>query len=355
MLKAAHLALLLLVLALASAAAPTGCERRPTPGQLILYSSVDDPLLRQVVAAFEARHPVKVQIVGDTEATKTTGLVQRLLSEKASPRADVWWSNEALGTALLDQQGLFEPSGAPPGLPPVDADLHIHAFAQRARVMAFSSKRVPAEQAPRRLTDLAGPAWKGRIGMARPQFGTTRAHMAFLSAAWGPEGLRAWLTAMKDNGLRLYSGNSAVVRAIADGEIDVGLTDTDDVWTGQREGWAVDAVYEPSAPSQPPAGAGPLAQLRPAGTLVIPNTIALIKGGPNPGAARVFIEFILSPEVEQMLAESDSRNTPVRAEVRAALGPAFDRYAVPAAPPPPDLTGEVERAMRVCEEVLGAR
>lgn len=354
-------ALALLLLSLT----PAACERRPQPGELVLYSSVDEPLLRQIVSVFEQRHPVKVRIVGDTEATKTTGLVQRLLAEEDQPRADVWWSNEALGTALLDQQGLFEPSGAPPGLPVLDADLHTHAFALRARIIGFSTKRIadPA-QLPRRLTDLTGPSWKGRVGMARPQFGTTRAHMAFLVAAWGEDGLRAWLAAMRQNGLRLYSGNSAVVRAIAEGEIDIGLTDTDDVWTGQREGWAVDGVYESIAdtPGQPrPSTAAPeVAGLRPAGTLVIPNTIALIKGGPNPGAARVFIEFILSPDVERMLAESDSRNTPVRAEIRAALGAGFDRYAVPISVPAPDLTApvwkaHVETAMKVCDEVLGAQ
>ncbi|MCC6675691.1 MAG: extracellular solute-binding protein [Phycisphaerales bacterium] len=340
----------------------SGCEKRPAPGELVLYSSVDDPLLREVIAAFEQRHPVKVRIVGDTEATKTTGLVQRLLSEKESPRADVWWSNEALGTALMNQQGLFEPSGAPPGLPAIDPDLHFHAFAQRARVIAYSSKRLPAAQLPQRLTDLTSPQWKGRIGMARPQFGTTRAHMAFLCAAWGPEGFRAWLSAMKDNGLRLYSGNSAVVRAIADGEIDVGLTDSDDVWTGQREGWAVECVMENAGQPALPGPTDParvaadfVSNLRPTGTLVIPNTIALIKGGPNPGAGRVFIEFVLSPDVERMLAESDSHNTPVRAEVRAALGPEFERYTVPPGAMTHDLTQTVEPAMKICEEVLGAQ
>lgn len=336
-----------------------GCEKPPAPPEVVLYSSVDDPLLREIIAEFEQAHPIKVRIVGDTEATKTTGLVQRLLAEKDRPRADVWWSNEALGTALLASQGLFEPSGAPPDLPPIDPDLNYHAFAHRARIIAYSTSRITdAAQRPRTLTGLAGPAWKGRVGMARPHFGTTRAHMAFLVEAWGPDGFRAWLTAMKDNGLRIYSGNSSVVRAISEGEIDAGLTDSDDVWTGQREGWAIDGVYERAGPAEPSA-ADPippaLASLRPTGALVIPNTVALIKGGPNPGAGRVLIEFVLSPRVELLLAESDSHNTPVRAEVRTLLGPSFDRYAVPPAPPHGDLTRSVETAMKICDEVLGAQ
>lgn len=308
------------------------CERRPAAGEVVLYSSCDEPLLREVVAAFEARHAIKVRFVGDTEATKTTGLVERLLGEKDRPRADVWWSNEALGTAILDGHGLFDPSGAPPGLPEADPESRVHAFALRARAIAYSPKRVQGA-APRDLAVLTGPEWKGRVGIAQPQFGTTRAHMAFLVQRWGEERFRGWLTAMKANGLRVYSGNSAVVRAIADGEIDAGLTDTDDVWTGQREGWSVECVYEEPA-------------------LVIPNTVALVKGGPNPGAGRVLIEFLLSPEVEVLLGRSDSHNTPVRAGLRGELGPEFERYAVPAGVSPA-LTGSVEAAMRICGEVLG--
>jgi iron(III) transport system substrate-binding protein len=84
--------LLLCILAVCTLA----CSRQPPPGgEVVLYSSVDDFLLREVVAAFEAESGVRVRLVGDTEATKTTGLVERLLAERGRPREDVWWSSRA--------------------------------------------------------------------------------------------------------------------------------------------------------------------------------------------------------------------------------------------------------------------
>lgn len=53
---------------------------------------------------------------------------------------------------------------------------------------------------------------------------------------------------------------------------------------------------------------------------MIPCSVALVKGGPNPEAARRLVDFLVSAEVERRLAKSDSRNIPVRAKLRAELG-----------------------------------
>lgn len=346
--------------------APAPAHPEPAKAQSItLYSSVDDPLLRQLVAEFHKRHPeIKVNVVGDTEATKTTGLVQRLLSEKGSPRADVWWSNERLGTRLLADQGLFEPVDSPADLPAEyqDEQRAFHAFALRSRVIAYATKRITDDTVPRRLAELVKPEWKNRVGMARPQFGTTRAHITSLLAGSGEQALRTWLAAMKANGLRLYDGNSSVVKAIAHGEIDIGLTDTDDVFSGQRENWPVACIYEMVDPARAEGDSDP-SMLISTGPLFIPNTIALLKGAPHAEPAKVFIAFVLSEDVERLLAESDSHNTPLRPALRASLGPAFDRYAVPAPQsPPPSLVATsgsnaadlVSRAMKICDEELGS-
>jgi ABC-type Fe3+ transport system substrate-binding protein len=49
-----------------------------------------------------------------------------------------------------------------------------------------------------------------------------------------------------------------------------------------------------------------------AGTLLTPNSVARVKGGPNPVQAKVLIDFLLSEEVERALSESDSHNVPLR-------------------------------------------
>lgn len=320
---------------------------------VVLYSSVDDYLLRDVVRAAGAEVGLRVRVVGDTEATKTTGLALRLLAERSSPRADVWWSSEPIGTVRLARRGVLEPAtsraegdfaGAwPAGLRAGDRTWY--GFALRARVIVFSTDRVRPADAPRRLRDLAAPRWAGRVGIARPQFGTTRAHMAALLHLCGPEALRGWLSALKDAGLRLYDGNAAVVRAVAFGEIDAGLTDTDDVHAGRRRGWPVDLAFEVHDDGPPERG------LPSRGPVALPNTVALVRGGPNPDAGRALLDFILSERVERMLADSDSRNAPIRDAVRRD----FPSLALP---PGPGLDWErvadgVEPAMTLCSEVLG--
>ena len=80
-----------------------------TNAGVVLYTSVDSNLVQPIVEEFEKETGIHARVVGDTEATKTTGLVARLLSERAKPRADVWWSSEPLGTVSLAQAGILDP------------------------------------------------------------------------------------------------------------------------------------------------------------------------------------------------------------------------------------------------------
>jgi iron(III) transport system substrate-binding protein len=207
-------------------------------------------------------------------------------------------------------------------------------------VIVYNTAKVGSP--PSRLADLTGAEWRGRVAMARPEFGTTRGQMAMLYDVWGPDAFRAWLEGLKDNGLRLYDGNSAVVRGVAYGEADVGLTDTDDVWSGQRNGWPVELRYEARDPAANPPSPGPMP---------IPNTVARVRGGPNPEGAASLINFLLGERVERMLASSESGNTPLRPAVAAEFA---DRAVPePAAVDLARVAAAVPGAMEVCRAVLG--
>lgn len=319
--------------------------------RVVLYSSADDEILRAIVEKFEKSNGLGVAVVTDTEATKTTGLVQRLLDERSAPRADVWWSSEPLGTVRLARERALDPlppSAIPDSFPAdrVGSDGLWAGFARRARVIARSTKRVAPGEEPRRLRDLIDPRWKGRIGIARPQFGTTRTQMSALLAASNAGTFRDWLMGLKSNGVRLYDGNASVVRAIAQGEIDVGLTDTDDAWAAKGNGWSVVSAFEPRD-----AGLRAEGELPSAGPLVMPNTVSLVNGRPNADGASRFVRFLLSPEVERLLAASDSRNIPVN----PAVADEFPDLRVPN-PWEPEWGRVAEasaEAMAICGEVLG--
>jgi len=332
--------------ALASLASLTlaACSRRETKSTastpVTLYTSADAFLAQAIVDAAKAATGLDVRLVGDTEATKTMGLVQRLLAEKSRPVADVWWSSEALGTIGLARQGLLQPwtpealnaefGGAWPqglaGRSPVhlaDATAAWYGVAQRARVIAFNTRRVVGD-APRSLEALCDPRWKGRVGIARPQFGTTRSHIAAHVTLSGEPAVRVWLERFKANQPRIYEGNSAAVAGLAVGEVDLCLTDTDDVWVGQGQGWPVDLAYERV---NDPAG-NALTSLPSRGAIVIPNTVAIISGCPNPAGAAQLANFLVSAESERLMAMSESRNVPVRAALATELQASDTRLAM---------------------------
>ncbi len=293
---------------------------------LVLYCSADRHIAQPIIDAFDHKNDIAVKMLGDTEATKTFGLVERLRTEKDEPQADLFWSSEPFGMIALAREGIVHPE--------------FRQFASRARVIVYNTNRVDENDAPKTMHDLLNERFRGRIVMARPQFGTTRGHMGFLVAAWGEEEAQDYLRALKAHGVRLVAGNSSVVRAVAAGEADIGLTDTDDVYGAQREGLPVELIY---VRHDLPDGS------KLVGPMTIPNTVALVRGfGMN---APALFEFLAGPEVERMLAASDSHNTPMNPEVAKE----FPQYAIPDAAQIPleDIADAIPRALELCQQELG--
>lgn len=323
----AVVALAMLLSGCAMLACLPGCvrdtESNDQTARLIVYVSADDFLARQIIRAFEEESGIRVDMVGDSEVNKTTGLVTRIRSERENPLADVFWSSEAFMMIQLADEGLLEPFESaivaewPDALSGRD---HLwHGFGSRARVIVYSPNRIEQDALPATWMDLADPRWRGRIVMADPRFGTTRGHMGAMKAFWdrerGEEYYGEYLRGLAANEVELLtSGNAGVVQAVASGEADLGMTDTDDVWAARRNGLAVDLIYPAHGE---PGAAGE-------GTLLIPNTVAIIKGAAHREAAEQFVEFMLSERVARMMAESDSHNIPVIPAVAAE----FSEYAV---------------------------
>lgn len=299
-------------------AAPASAQSR---GEVVLYYSADEPIARPVIEAFEKKTGIKVKGVGDNEAVKATGLAQRIRAEKDAPRADVFWNSEVLQTIALGREGLLAPhssetADARPERFNDPNDLW-HGFAQRARVFVYNTENPPMvtindETRPfRHARDAFHPVFHDMFVIARPEFGTTRDQIAAMQTLMGAGALQLWAFQMRRQDLRLVDGNAAVVRAVAMGEAKGGFADSDDVWAAKREGWPVEMVYF-RFDELNTAGTE---IVRPHGPLLIPNTAAKIRGGPNPENAALLIDFLLSAEVEEMLARSDSKNIPVRPEV----------------------------------------
>ena len=299
---------------LALAVLPLACSRstKPVSGELIVYCSIDDVFGRRVLEVFTQRTGVQLAIVFDSEAGKTTGLVNKIMreSESGRPRADVFWSSELFNTIRLGREGVLEPYESPSAadIPTrfKDKQHRWTALAARARVLAFEPEFM--DEAPRTWQQLAEPKFARQLSFANPLFGTTRGHVAAMFALWGEERGRAFLIGLREGGVRIADGNSSTVRDVIAGRRRFAATDTDDVWVAQRAGEKVELLY-------PDMGDG--------GTLLIPCSVAIIKGTGRLTEARRLVDYLVSAEVERMLAQSDSRNIPVRESLRKELGIAW--------------------------------
>ena len=214
---------------------------------------------------------IKARAVYDSEAVKTVGLANRLLAERQHPQCDVFWGNEELRTRQLAAQGVFRETNG------------WAAFGYRSRRIVINTNRLSLAAAPRSLLELTNETWRGKVALAYPQFGTTATHFHALRQYWGDERWQAWCRALAANKPLLVDGNSVVVKMVGRGEAWVGLTDSDDVAAGQAEGL-------PIAPL-------PMSEE----TLLIPNTVAVVRGAPHPEAAQRLFEYLQQREVVQQL------------------------------------------------------
>lgn len=380
-----------------------GCgSRQPASDEkprIVVYASADDAVAREVLEACSAETGIELVPVFDTEATKSTGLENRLRAERDRPRADVFWSSEGFATARLASEGVLAPM-SPSSLEAIapsriDSGRRWVAFAARARVIVRSTAR--AVDPPATWWDLpeAGLASGGLpIAIADPRFGTTRGHLAALASAWravppeassaaaanaaGEAGdasrpknasdaptaevsagavqdsavraadlaasrsdstgvLDAWIGRLVARGVRvLPGGNAATVDAVVAGEALFGLTDTDDALAAIARGLPI-AMSLPRTHAPGVAGGG---------TMLVPNTAGVVAGGPgDAAAAERVVRWLASPRCEEILCRSASRNLPLGEAV--ACDPGFsepDPLAFDAVSAQRDLAELAERA-----------
>ncbi len=282
----------------------TGCSRaREGPGsRVVVYSSLDREFSEPLLKAYAGQERVEVLTKFDVESTKTVGLTNLIITEADRPRCDLFWNNEILNTLRLKDKGLleaFHPSHADE-LPATfrAKDSTWYGFAARARILLVNTSLVGPADRPRGIKDLVDPRWKGKIGIAKPLFGTTATHAACLFVAWGDEKAKTFFHDLKNNGVQVVSGNKQVATAVGSGQLAFGLTDTDDAMGEVDAGSPVAIIYPDREPGE-------------LGTLFIPNTLALIKGSPHPEAARALADHLLGPEIETALATGPSAQVPL--------------------------------------------
>ncbi len=269
-------------------ACSTGNEK-----QVVVYTSVDQVFAEPILKDFENETGIKVNAVFDTEEAKSTGVLNRLIAEKNQPQCDVFWSGDPIRADLLKQKGISTAyqSLAAQDLPDIfkDKDDHWTGFSARARVLLVNTNLVPDSLIPSSILDLSNAKYKNKVAIANPLFGTTSFHIAALFTVIGDENAKKWLRDIKNNEIIIATSNGDVKKKVVNGEVWIGLTDTDDANEAIKEGAPVKMIF---------------LDQNEFGNLINPNTVSLIRNSPQQANGKRVMDYLLSRETEEKLAKS---------------------------------------------------
>lgn len=257
---------------------------------LVVYTPNEEGMLDSLIPIFEGNTGVTVQLI-----TAGTGeLYQRIKSEEASPQGDVMFGGGAAqAQANIDLWGEYK---SPEDSAMVDAGKNSTGFytpyqADGSNLLVNKDAATKAGVTIASYADLLKPELKGKIAFGDP----TASSSAFAQltnmlkavggdyesdASWGY--VKSLVTLL--DGITIGS-SSQVAKDVAAGEYIVGLTYEPLSLNFVNSGAPVEIVY----PSE--------------GAAFLPATIQLIKGGPNPAAAKAFIDFVISEQGQTIIAE----------------------------------------------------
>lgn len=264
----------------ACAAVPTGLEG-PSGGQgsLTIYSGRSESLVGPLLDRFKSETGIDVRVrYGDTAE-----LAAAILEEGPNSPTDAFLAQDAGALGALAQRDLLlrlpdsvlrqvEPRFRSPQGQWV-------GVSGRARVIVYNPSLVREEALPDSIQGFTDPRWRGQIGWA-PTNGSFQAFVTAMRLAAGDAAARAWLEGIKANNPRSYANNTAIVRAVADGEIQVGFVNHYYLYAIQNDQGPIQAR------NYHPRGADVGAMINVAG-------VGLLASSRNRDAALQLVEYLL--------------------------------------------------------------
>ena len=281
----------------ASASAASGAassEAKQGGGKLVIYSTNSEGLMDATIPLFEEKYGVDVEVI----QAGTGELIKRIQSEKEDPYADVMFGGS--WSLAYDNEDLWEPYVSANNDNVIDAYKNTCGFIT-GNVLDGSCIIVNTDLIGdieiNGYEDLLNPALNGKIATADPANSSSAfAQLTnMLLAMGGYESDDAWqyvhdLFANIDG--KISESSSAVYKSVADGENVVGLSYEDPCAQLVRDGAPVKVIY----PKE--------------GTVYLPASATIVKGAKNMDNAKLFIDFILSEEVQNIWG-STLTNRPV--------------------------------------------
>lgn len=257
-------------------------EKAKQEGTVSVYTSLSPTDAKPIVAAFEAKYGVKV----DMWRGQSEGVVQRVLTEARAKRnaVDVIETNGPEMESMAREKVLSEfHSPSFKDLPPNVFPKHHLWVPDRLNfyIVAYNTNKVKADEIPKTYEGFLDPKWKGRLALEV----NDSEWMGDLVHVWGEKRAMDFFRRLAENKPELRKGHILLMQLIASGEVEVGLA----------------SYYGNAASAKLRGGAVQWAAVDP--VIARPQGIAISRTAPHPNAALLFADFMLSPEAQNMLGK----------------------------------------------------
>ena len=284
--------------ALAVLAAPLGAVALEK--KLVIVTSYPPDTTTTVKKAFEKKHPgVKVEML----KKKTTAGIKYLQETASNNRSDMFWASAPDAFEVLKGDNLLQKykvkiKGIPKkvgAFPINDPEGYYKGFAASGYGIMWNTRYLKAKKLPEPKTwaDLAKPVYHGHVGMSAPsRSGTTHLTVETLLQGKGWEKGWAEWKAIAGNFKTVTERSFGVPDGVNSGQFGLGIVIDFFGLSSEASGFPVKFIYPPV-------------------TTLVPANIAIVKNAPHPKAAAAFIEFLLSPEGQEVLLDKKIRRLPV--------------------------------------------
>ena len=264
-------------------------EKAKAEKELLVYGTMPIPDMQEMFRNFEKRYPF---IKANQYRSGADKLAQRIATEVKAGRhlADVYLIAGA-EMFLLKRQGFISRYESPERklIRDIykDKDGYWTGAYANIELIGYNKNLVAASEAPRSHQDLLDPKWKGKIGMDPTDIEWYMIQIHLL----GKEKGREFMKKFAQQDIQFRRGHTLLGQLLTAGEFSLIMTLRDNTaYQFMKKGGPIDWVaIEPVIPS--PA-----------------NAVALPKQPPHPNAARLFIDYILSREGQEVM-RSLGRNT----------------------------------------------
>jgi iron(III) transport system substrate-binding protein len=251
-------------------------------GKVVWYTSTPIQQGQKIVELFQKEHGIKVEMF----RSGGSAVLRRFQQEMDAGRiaADVLTTSDPAASAQLARKGVFvafKPKGFDK-LPEAAKDKDGYYLAQRLNMMTIylRTDKVPPQDEPKTWNDLTDPKYKGKMVMTDPSFTSLQVSVVGMMSkerGWG------FYEKLRQNDVMIVQGNQQSSDMIKRGERVIAVGALDSYAAEER------------------AAGHPIKTLYPSdGVFVIPSPTAVVKGGPNPNAAKLFAEFMLTEPVQKV-------------------------------------------------------